>query len=68
MPTTQSRLLAPPFLLSSIGWHAGNLHWTGGVGVNVPVGDYREGALANIAFHRWAADLFGAATAPEALN
>ena len=51
-----------PFLVSSIGWHAGNLHWTGGVGVNVPVGDYREGALANIAFHRWAADLFGAAT------
>jgi hypothetical protein len=51
-----------PFLVSSIGWHAGDLHWTGGVGLNVPIGDYREGALSNIAFHRWATDVFGAAT------
>ncbi|TAK49103.1 MAG: transporter [Xanthobacteraceae bacterium] len=51
-----------PYLQGMIGWHSGNLHWTAGVGVNVPVGDYREGAIANIAFHRWATDVFGAVT------
>jgi len=30
--------------------------------VNVPVGDYEQGQAANIAFHRWAGDFFGAAT------
>ena len=51
-----------PFLVGSIGWHAGNLHWTTGVGVNIPVGDYQERVLANVAFHHWAADLYGSAT------
>jgi hypothetical protein len=51
-----------PVLGSAIGWHAGNWHWTTGVSVNVPVGDYRVGALANMAFNRWAADVYGAVT------
>lgn len=54
--------IGDPYLQSMIAWHAGNFHWTGGVGLNVPMGDYREGAMANIAFHRWAADLFAAVT------
>jgi len=54
--------IGDPFLTTQIGWHAGNFHWTTGVSVNVPVGDYQTGALANIAPHRWAADLFGGIT------
>lgn len=54
--------IGDPFVTAAIGWHAGRLHWTAGVGVNVPVGDYRDHALANIAFHHWAADLYGGAT------
>ena len=54
--------IGDPFIVTSVGWHAGNWHWTGGVGINVPAGDYRENSLANIAFHRWAADFFGAMT------
>jgi hypothetical protein len=51
-----------PFLSGAIGWHAGDLHWTTGLGVNVPVGDYTERNVANLAFHHWAADLYGSAT------
>ena len=51
-----------PFVTAAIGWHAGDLHWTSGVGVNIPVGDYHEHAIANIAFHRWAADIYGGVT------
>jgi hypothetical protein len=51
-----------PFVAAAIGWHAGKLHWTAGVGVNVPVGDYNAHTLANLAFHHWAADLYGGAT------
>src|SRR6266540_3513335 len=51
-----------PYVSSLIAWHAGTLHWNAGVSVNVPIGDYHDGALANIAFHCWAADLFAAMT------
>jgi hypothetical protein len=51
-----------PFLVAAIGWHAGNLHWTTGVGVNVPAGDYREHEIANLAFNHWAADVYGGVT------
>jgi hypothetical protein len=51
-----------PFITTFVGWHAGNFHWQLGVGVNTPVGDYQKGEIANIAFNRWAADLFGTAT------
>ena len=51
-----------PVLGTFVGWHANNFHWQTGVTVNVPIGDYREGSLANISFNRWAADVYGAAT------
>ncbi len=51
-----------PVVSSFIGWHAGNFHWQLGELLNIPVGDYHEGALANIAFHRFAADSFATFT------
>jgi hypothetical protein len=51
-----------PFLVAAIGWHAGNLHWTTGVGVNVPAGDYHAHDIANLAFNHWAADVYGGVT------
>lgn len=51
-----------PILGSFIGWHSGNFHWQTGVVVNVPVGQYNENSIANISFHRWAADVYGALT------
>lgn len=51
-----------PVLSAMLGWHQGNFHWQVGVAVNTPIGDYREGALANVAFNRWGADVFAAAT------
>lgn len=54
--------IGDPLVSTFVAWHAGNFHWNVGVTINVPVGDYRDGALANISFNRWAADVFGAAT------
>lgn len=51
-----------PVLSAMVGWHRGNFHWLAAVAVNVPIGDYRENALANVAFNRWAADILGALT------
>jgi len=45
-----------PIVTAMMGWKTGNLHVTLAGLLNVPVGDYREGELANIAFHRWAGD------------
>lgn len=51
-----------PVATASLGWHAGKFHWNVLGMLNVPVGDYREGHLANLAFHRWAGDISGAVT------
>jgi hypothetical protein len=51
-----------PLFQGALGWHKGDLHWQFSSWVNVPIGNYREGALANIAFHRWAGDTSGAVT------
>lgn len=51
-----------PVIGSSLGWHEGNLHWTIGTLVNIPVGFWEKGNLANIGFNRWAIDTTGALT------
>lgn len=51
-----------PLLGSFVGWHSGNWHWNVGVLVNVPVGQWETGQLANIGFNRWAFDFTSAVT------
>ena len=51
-----------PLILPEIGWKTGDLHLQLSTFVNIPIGNYRDGALANLAFHRWAGDTSFAAT------
>jgi hypothetical protein len=46
----------------TIGWHQGNWHWNVGSLVNVPIGFWERGNLANIGFNRWAVDINSAVT------
>lgn len=56
-----------PALTTFLGWNVGNFHIQSGVTGYFPIGDYREAALANVARHRLAADVYTAITwlAPE---
>jgi hypothetical protein len=49
--------LGDPLALAALGWKSGNWHVQASTMVNIPVGDYDEGELANISFNRWATDL-----------
>lgn len=51
-----------PLVTSFIGWHQGNWHYNVALLVNVPVGQWETGQLANIGFNHWAFDLTGALT------
>jgi hypothetical protein len=51
-----------PVFGAVVGWHAENLDYLVATTVNVPIGDYDKGHLANVALHRWAADVTGAVT------
>ncbi|MGE3873960.1 MAG: transporter [Parvibaculaceae bacterium] len=51
-----------PVVGGMIGWQADNFHWQTGFVINVPVGDYQEDEISNIAFNYWGADVFVAAT------
>jgi len=51
-----------PVLNTTLAWDQGPYHWNVNAMVNVPVGHYRENSMANIAFHRWGADLSFAGT------
>lgn len=51
-----------PVITAELGWKWDRFHLTASSLVNIPVGDYHEGALANVAFHRWAEDLSLAAS------
>jgi hypothetical protein len=55
-------VVGDPLIMPAIGWQSGNLHLQLSSFVNVPIGNYRDGALANLAFHRWAGDTSFAAT------
>jgi len=45
-----------------LGWHEGDFHWTANASLNVPIGDYQKGELANLSFNRWAGDFTLAGT------
>jgi len=55
-------VLGDPVVSATLGWHAGNFHWSATVLVNTPAGQYRNGQLANLAVHHWGTDLSGAVT------
>src|SRR5262245_50906307 len=51
-------IVADPVATAALGWTiAKNTHLSTAATVNVPVGHYREGQLANLAFHRWVLDV-----------
>ncbi|MFC0220429.1 transporter [Pseudochelatococcus lubricantis] len=58
----KATVFGDPVATASLGWHAGKFHWNIAGMLNVPVGDYRDGQLANLAFHRWAGDISAAVT------
>ena len=60
--TDDAFVVGDPILLGMVGVRQGDLHVQASTMINVPVGDYREGKLANLAFHRWAVDFSLAAT------
>ncbi len=51
-----------PVLTAALGWHEGTSYWNVTTMVNVPIGQYDVGELANLSFHRWAVDITGAYT------
>lgn len=54
--------LGDPVLGTFVGWRHGDFHWQTGVSVNVPVGNYQSGEIANLSFNHWAADIYAATT------
>ena len=54
--------IGDPAVGAVLGWNSGAFHWNVGVLANVPIGDYRNGAIDNLAFNRWAVDLNASAT------
>lgn len=70
-PVTISRhdsalVVGDPVATAMLGWNTGNLHIQLSTLLNIPVGNYREGKLANLALHRWAGDASLAATWKDA--
>lgn len=55
-------IVGDPLLTAMLGWKTGDLSVTASTLINIPIGDYRAGRLANLAFHRWAVDASLAAT------
>jgi hypothetical protein len=54
--------IGDPVAAAILGWDSGNFHWSLGGTLNIPIGDYQEGQIANVALHRWAGDITGAVT------
>lgn len=51
-----------PVVGAALGWHDGKWHYNVGALINIPVGFWERGNLANIGFNRWAVDITGAVT------
>jgi hypothetical protein len=51
-----------PVFGSTLGWHDGNLHYSLGALVNVPIGQWELGNPVNIGFNRWVVDTTAAVT------
>jgi hypothetical protein len=51
-----------PLIGGFLGWESGSFHWQVGTLINVPIGDYQDGEISNIAFNHWGADVYAAAT------
>lgn len=51
-----------PVLGTSLGWHDGNLHYTLGSLINIPIGQWELGNPVNIGFNRWVVDTTAAVT------
>lgn len=54
--------IGDPIVSGFLGWQTGNFYYQIGTMINVPIGDYQDGEISNIAFHHWGADVFAAAT------
>jgi len=54
--------IGDPVLGAMIGWSSGNFHFQTGLAINVPVGDYQDGEISNIAFNHWGTDVYSAIT------
>jgi hypothetical protein len=55
-------LIGDPVLTAEVGWKAGKVSFAASGLLNIPIGQYQEGALANLSFNRWAGDASLAAT------
>lgn len=51
-----------PVAGATIGWHTGNLHYSLGALVNIPVGQWNYGDPVNAGFNHWGLDTTAAAT------
>jgi hypothetical protein len=51
-----------PVLGTTLGWHDGNLHYSLGALINVPIGQWELGNPVNIGFNRWVIDTTAAVT------
>ncbi len=49
-------IIGDPLVTAALGWKFGKISVQASTLLNIPVGDYHPGELANLAFHRWAED------------
>lgn len=49
-------VVGDPLVTAIWGFNRGDTHVQFSTLVNIPIGDYHEGEMANLAFHRWAVD------------
>ncbi|MGI9512417.1 MAG: SphA family protein, partial [Anderseniella sp.] len=60
---SQSRVsVGDPQVGGLIGWTSGPFHWNIGTLINVPIGDYQDGALDNLSFNHWSVAFYSGLT------